>query len=121
MTVIGQQLISSVRAHAAQNPDFVYHSPWADRGSSSCVYVHNSLPSCIIGHALWDAGLIDASTENSVFNSFPFLHIVAALNLTLDCEEQLWLRDVQGCQDLQEPWGESVNKADMDALARAVA
>ena len=117
MTVVGQQLINSVRAHAAQNPDFVYKSP--DWTGSTCVYVYNGCASCLIGQALFDLGLINPSMETSQFNDFPIREIILdVLGLRFDAEELQWLSDVQTNQDLGNSWGDSVKLADQAFLAR---
>ncbi len=110
MTVLGQHLISAVRARAAENPDYIYKSPF---GHGTCAYVHDGCPSCLIGQALWDLGLIDASFAGTSGNYLPFFSVVDHLGLVLDPEERKWLREVQYYQDTQRySWGESVANAD---------
>lgn len=112
MSVLGQQLISSVRAHAAEKPDFIYESPEGD----SCVYVYAGCPSCLIGQALFDLGLIDASYEYHPCNCGGSNEIFYELGLELDASEAIWLRFVQYLQDTKHPWSECVALADQDAL-----
>ena len=119
MTVIGQQLISSVRAHAAQNPDYVYSSH-SDLSYGACVYIYDGSASCLIGHALLDVGLIDLSFGVGENNHLPIWELLPLLGVTLDTEEDLWLRDVQNYQDLGTSWGESVKLADKHCLERVL-
>lgn len=109
MSVLGQQLISAVRAHAAEKPDHIYKSPY---GHGTCVYVYDGCPSCLIGQALWDLGLIDASFAGTAGNHVPFFSVVDHLGLVLDPDERKWLREVQYHQDARHSWGEAVAKAD---------
>lgn len=118
MSDIGQQLIRLVRAKAAENPDFRYQPPGGRY--YSCVYVHKSQPSCLIGHALWGAGLINAEFEHrgvdSQFlrkpNQDGFDAVQKVLGLELDREERAWLEQVQAEQDNEKPWGSAVQAAD---------
>lgn len=119
MSDIGQQLISIVRAKAAENPDFIYMPPGG--ADDSCVYVHKGCPSCLLGHGLWDAGLIDASFERlrsdapsvlSRANEEGFDNVVEILGLALDPVELVWLEAAQSAQDDQKTWARAVELAD---------
>lgn len=118
MSDIGQQLIENVRAKAAEDPDFRYQPPTPQ---GSCVYVYRGRPSCLIGHALWGAGLInrdfvrpEVSVRGVVSrpNEEGFSDIVSFLGLELDPLERMWLESVQAHQDDERPWGEAVEAAD---------
>ena len=123
MSAIGQQLIDLVRAKAAEKPDFRYRPPAGE--GASCVYVYRRKPSCILGHALWDAGLIDREfqgrrvvqqsilgTVDSPANEEGFDSIASILGLELDPIERAWLEQVQSEQDDETPWGLAVEAAD---------
>jgi hypothetical protein len=120
MSAIGQQLIDIVRAKAAENPDFRYEPPGG--AGTPCVYVHRGKPSCLIGHALWGVGLIDADfsrrqerTDKSraiLLNAEGFDLVAPELGLELDREERMWLEQVQAEQDKEKPWGIAVKAAD---------
>jgi hypothetical protein len=129
MSVIGEQLISIVREKAAESPDYVYEKPLATYPAqgmfdgyqdNACVYVHDGCPSCLIGKALWDAGLIDASLEKTDANFTAMVpnstisDTVKALN-TLEVGEWNWLGHVQTFQDSLKPWGVAVEGADSEA------
>ena len=116
MSVTGEKLIAHVRAHAAKSPAFTYTPCPGPR--AACVYVKEGKPSCLIGQALWDAGLIDASMEHECGNDYPFRDLAGYLDLDICTEEKLWLIDVQNYQDQSYPWGECVVGADMASLAR---
>lgn len=113
MSELGQKLISLVRDIAEANPDFTYVPPLKVIDASDangCVYVHDGKPSCLIGHALWMAGVIDSNFEDRGCNTR------AAYDLTrqygVEVEEADWLDSVQRSQDLGVPWGEAVPEAD---------
>lgn len=111
MSAIGQQLIEIVRAKAAENPDFIYSPPGGE--DASCVYVHEGRPSCLIGHALWECGLIDGDFERRVGdNKQGFDDIAPMLGLELGQDELAWLLGTQGAQDNSRPWGAAVRRAD---------
>lgn len=119
MSDLGKQLIETVRAKAAAQPDFVYKPPMVQPGSGlaphkdSCLYIHaDGQPGCIIGHALFSAGLIDASLHKDSSNREVFSVLVGTMDLPMDDVEISWLRAAQACQDSEFPWGESVSYAD---------
>lgn len=108
MSEIGSQIIDAVRIIAARNPLFVYH----DNGGF-CEYVRDGQPSCLIGRALWELGLIDATMEDIPQNCSGAKELLTdQLALQLDLDELHWLDLVQGCQDAKDPWSEAVSKAD---------
>lgn len=105
MSTIGQQLIENVRRIVAEKPDFVYYPPRNENGRfDSCQYVRNSCGDCLIGRALWDAGLITPDLEFSTSNLIPFASLADELGLDLDTREVRWLRDIQREQDNFRPW-----------------
>lgn len=106
MSEFGQQLIEETKKVAANNPDFVYKK---ERG---CVYVRNGQPSCLIGHALWNLGLIDASLETCSDNESGVEEIIDALHLNVDGDEQVWLDNAQSSQDIGKSWGQAISLAD---------
>lgn len=113
MSDLGQKLIGIVRAKAAETPDFVYSTPLVNQQDDPpCVYVYNGCPSCLIGHALFEAGVITPSLESQTGNSKAFGQLTDELGLELDGDEAYWLRMVQRSQDTHLPWGESVKRAD---------
>lgn len=110
MSELGQRLIQIVRQKAAENPDFVYQYP---TGRDTCVYVHLGKPSCLIGQALWEAGLIDASLEDRSTNREVSDTLIQVLELPLDQVEVSWLRSAQLKQDSTTySWAEAVTHAD---------
>ncbi|MBO0676915.1 hypothetical protein JRC04_05520 [Mycolicibacterium sp. S2-37] len=142
MSEIGEKLIAAVRQAAAENPDFVYKVPelldedgntyldeYGDVATvDGCVYVANGAPSCIVGHALWSEGLIDAAFDRLNNDSIAALagffynyhnktyaanKVVKLPGLEgLDEAEIRWLGNVQGHQDDEIAWGEAVRRAD---------
>jgi hypothetical protein len=114
---LGQQLIEIVRRKAAEQPDFFYLPPPREDGGEgeTCLYVHpDGTPGCIIGQALLEAGVIDASFHTRGADNeraFPEL-AVDVLDLPLDAEERAWLSQVQRQQDGKCSWGWSVSRAD---------
>lgn len=105
MSVIGAQLISSVRMTAAEDPDFVYRL-------EHCVYVLENQPSCLLGHALWDLDLINEHIQELSVNDESFDYLSYWLELPLDEDELHWLTAAQECQDRRSTWGDAVQFAD---------
>lgn len=108
MTEIGERLIGLVRQKAGERPDYVYHAP----GGDTCAYVVNGEPSCLIGHALFEAGVIDAEFERHEDNCHVFSFLYPELGLHLSPDELNWIDLVQNAQDANKPWGEAVKVGD---------
>lgn len=108
MSELGQQLISIVRQKAAETPEFVYGAPDDVR---ACVYVRDGKPSCLIGQALWGAGVIDCSISRHD-NADVFSVLADRWRLGIDVAEVSWLRKVQRRQDDGVAWGSAVAQAD---------
>lgn len=107
----GAKLIKIIRDLAAEKPDFVYERPGNYHDGKGCVYVHDGQPSCIVGHAMWRAGLIDDSFENMNYNHHGFGGHIPGMK-TLTGREVQWLEEVQGNQDCGETWSDAVLNAD---------
>lgn len=118
MSEIGQSIIDAVRKAAANNPSFVYSNPGlSGMDGNFCVYVKDGKPSCIIGHALWDLGIIDAELERHSFNCVGVDDVLSWLSAMpggpeLDSNEISWLSHAQAGQDAEKPWAEAVEWAD---------
>jgi hypothetical protein len=104
MSELGQKLIAEVRAVAAETPGLVY------RGL--CQYVYGGRPACLIGHALWNLGLIDETLEHRSVNDDGVRFIANHLDIALDDAEETWLALTQSGQDNGAPWGTAVANAD---------
>lgn len=111
MSQIGQDLIESLRKVAAANPSFIYQGA-ASKGGQGCVYVRDGQPSCIVGKAAWNIGLIDAGFEKTSANGDDVHGLVDQLELELDEEELTWLAYAQNEQDLGLAWGNVPAAAD---------
>ncbi|SIL73749.1 Uncharacterised protein [Mycobacteroides abscessus subsp. abscessus] len=120
MSLIGENLIRTVRRIAAANPDFVYEAQPDPvfPGGRLCRYVHNGEPSCLIGKALWELGLINSVFETNAKNVSAFGQIYKGLGLALDHWELDWLIEVQRAQDFQTAWGRAVESADVKVRDR---
>lgn len=81
-----------------------------------CVYVYDGAGSCLLGNALLDADIIDATFDKISMNKSHFRDVVDALGLSLDADEMSWLTEVQHQQDRKRPWGIAVIKADAALL-----
>ena len=119
MSKLGQDLIAVVRDIAAEKPNYIYHRHQSftedNKPVSSCMYVHDGHPSCLLGFAMWSLGVIDESIERSPANVWGFtrglrwwIHELKELDLA----EWDWLGWVQHGQDSARPWGEAVASAD---------
>lgn len=108
MSERGQALINEVRMVAAKNPDFVYQAPEDPAGASrGCLYVHDGCPSCLVGQAMWNLGMIDAELEGEESNHCA-IRFFPRISAILDDDEIAWLGRVQERQDNGEPWGHCV-------------
>lgn len=117
MSELGETLIRIVREKASANPNFIYQPP-REEGTGrplACQYIRNGCPDCLIGHALFDAQLIDPSLEGLVSNHSTVIELLDYLGLQLEPVELRWIRNVQRAQDFQRPWGAAVGWADGDA------
>lgn len=114
MSEVGQKIIAKVKEKAAATPDFVYEPPRPDAafGKGTCVNVLDGKGSCIIGQALFDLGLIDASLEaDEEHNGSDAGRLIEHLGLAVDRGEVTWLKDVQFWQDRQDTWAFAVQHA----------
>lgn len=108
---IGQQLAAKVREIAAAEPSAYVNG---------CLYVVDGRPLCLIGRALWDLGLIDASIEtesNRIINGarsngMQIRDLAQRRGWDLGTAAP-WLGQVQRFQDQTLPWGDAVCKADV--------
>lgn len=112
MSENGQLVIKLVREVAAQQPDYVYHGD-----SGRCTYVRREadriVPDCLVGHALWNAGLIDESYYDT--NNRVEIHALSD-EFGFDPDEVKWLQSLQYCQDCRITWGNSVLKTDLETV-----
>lgn len=110
------ELIELIRAKAAASPDFVYEpipqGPIV--GNTTCVYVHDGKPSCIVGHGAWDSGLLGSSFESSRHNSDGVVELLESLSIVAEFShaDLAWLEAVQEAQDTGQTWAESIRSAD---------
>lgn len=110
MSELGKKIIAEVRKVAAEKPDFEY------RGV--CRYVVDAQPGCLVGHALWNLGLIDEDFERHPANDEDVDYVAEYLAYKrnvcddFDSQELDWLSRAQHTQDDKTPWGECVALAD---------
>ena len=109
--VTATEVIAEVRKVAAKMPD---HLGLVDGGG--CHYVHKGAPSCIIGHALWNLGVIDAEFENRGINGSgvrALTDLISGIDDTTEDEmDRTWLYEVQESQDSGAEWAHAVAQAD---------
>lgn len=110
MSDLGQQIIEETCKVAKANPSFVY--------DGDCIYVRDDQPACLIGHALWNLGLIDISLGHHVVNSCGVSRVAEFLKIPLDDAEEYWLTEAQSAQDEGDTWGDAIERAN-DRLAFA--
>lgn len=107
MTATGESIIKAVRSIAAERPSHAYAQ------ADGCAYVLNGKPACLIGHALWNLGLLGPSIEDLRWNIMGIDSLLDdKLDIPVGSEEMGWLSLVQEHQDMGLPWGEAVEMAD---------
>ena len=111
MSDIGRKIIDEIRKVVEREPNFVF--------KDLCHYVVGGAPACLIGHGLWNAGLIDGEFESSHYNDEIVATAFRVLRIEVDDDELLWLRTVQKLQDKQHSWGSAIEQADAELKARA--
>lgn len=104
MSAQGKLIIQAVRAAAARNLLHVFQG--------QCLYVKNGCPACLIGHAMWDLGLIDGTLEESAHNEDGVDFLLGDLGVELDERELHWLESAQAAQDSHYTWADSIRAAD---------
>ena len=120
MSEFGQKLIEETRRVAAERADFVF--------DGDCLYVCDGEPACLLGHALWNLGVIDSALEISYIhisagerlgsnNNVAIRDLADKLGLCMDESEFAWLEDAQWAQDVGRSWGYAVAYADSIAGA----
>ncbi|SHQ57572.1 Uncharacterised protein [Mycobacteroides abscessus subsp. abscessus] len=110
MTTLGEAVISAVRKEADADPGYVYQGI----DNVGCVYVHDGKPSCLVGHGLWAAKLIDSTFEQHTrsFNVEAIELLAVQMGWEFDAREICWLQVVQEKQDDGVAWGDAVKAAD---------
>lgn len=109
MSDIGQMLIDAVNRVADLTPNYVYQKPPKDTpiDYGTCRYVYNGKPSCLIGVAAWDIGLISSEFEKCSQNFGGVDELCNMLGLNLDEDEEQYLMQVQDLQDQGINWGDA--------------
>lgn len=117
--VTGDDLVNAIREVAEANPDFVYRAPSVHE---LCVYVDEGQPSCLVGHGLWNLGLINETFDNGE----PYWAKDANPNYQSVCDvldrlglwdqmteaQRVWVGVAQSTQDDSLSWGTSIRRAD---------
>lgn len=108
-----EDLVQEVRAVASELPDHIGKDPVV------CLYVRQGRPSCLIGHALFRMGLIEAGFEYTDLNS-EGIETLAEKWFELDSDQDYatlrWLSEVQVQQDNGLRWADAVREADEQPL-----
>lgn len=104
MSTAGRSIIQAVREVAADNPLHVFEG--------QCLYVKSGRPACLIGQALWKLAVIGPGLEARGANEGGVEEILNTLAIQVDAEELHWLELVQGYQDNDHTWHDSVRLAD---------
>lgn len=113
MSETGEKVIAKVRELVVANPDFIYESPL---GEGSCVNVYEGKGSCLIGQALFDLGIIDASIETDRVNGSGIYSVIRKFELDISEPEANWLATVQSCQDCGLAWADAISHAEQENL-----
>lgn len=104
MSETGQTIIKAVREAAERSPLYVYEG--------HCQYIKAGAPSCLVGHALWDLGMIDLNFARGTINNEGIDAVLPMLGIEVDHSELVWLEVAQTAQDTQSTWQEAVRQAD---------
>jgi len=112
MDDIGERLINEVRRLANERPNFVYNRPEFGSGPAPCRYVHDGQPSCLVGCAAWNLGLINATIESTSMNVGGVVVLNDELGFGLSNEHVDWLSTAQSLQDDGATWATAVESAD---------
>lgn len=107
MTVTAEDIINEVRKAAATRPDNV----------AECQYVLDGEPSCIVGVAMWNLGLIDEDIESdeNLNCSTNVDYFLEDFGIKATVEQRRWLLWAQSAQDTGTRWQEAVDSADFHA------
>lgn len=114
MSETGQQIIAEIRKVAAERPDAI-----VDLGG--CVYIdRRGNPSCLVGHALFNLGLLDELLPDpfeeygpGAWNETAFDHMYHSIAPGMEQIEVEWITVAQKVQDSDKTWSESVRTADL--------
>lgn len=102
--ITGQQLIAEVKRVAAAYPN-------RTNFEGICQYIHDGEPCCLIGHGLYNLGVIDSSFENDSRNDESFDFVGGTLDdLDITVDEIHYLHEVQRRADKNWPWGNTVER-----------
>ena len=108
MSELGQKIIAEVRKVADANPFFVYPR----EALTSCQYLRDGQPSCLIGHALWNLNLINSDWDGDNWSLSDISHVVKRMDWPLETGEIEWLYLAQQSQDSGYDWARSILRAD---------
>lgn len=124
-TIALTEIQKHVRRIVAENPSYVYGVDSPVKGS--CVYVYRGEPSCLLGRAMYAAGVpIDElqsmdryskTVLGNLLSSASFENVVKDTFYKLEGDEKAaasWLQRVQEEQDEDEPYDECVERADAE-------
>lgn len=108
------ELIAATRKIAASRPGHVYDPPAVGgahvHDGGDCVYSLDGQPSCLIGHALEDLGLLGVAAKAGNETSIDTL--IGRIGLQFTRRQRQWLKQVQTLQDGGESWGSAVADTD---------
>lgn len=107
-------------ARDERGADYIYGG---DRDAlDRCTYSADGEPSCMVGLALFKAGVTIAELEeidNGDFGTIEFIELPARVSLT--DEAVAVFSAAQGMQDMREPWGMAYDHAYAEALVALAA
>lgn len=98
---------------AKEGEDFVYEWRTQENGTTSCMYVYDGKPDCLVGRILHSLGVslheLSKHEGSSSYEVMENLDADGVLSPTFDAIE--FLRILQAHQDQDESWGESLRLA----------
>lgn len=90
--------------------DYVYEPVSIEPGVSTCMYMQDGEPGCIVGHALHSQG-IDLSLHEGILAGATLRALQSGGLLTVTNKAASFLEWVQIYQDDSMPWGQALQEA----------
>lgn len=101
------EIVLEIRHLAEKSPDYVYEPP----EGRPCLYMHDTGPGCIVGHALTNLG-VTLRPQDEGLRATQLLRSLGIVPQNIYSDEANWIEWVQDAQDDGKPWLYAVERAD---------